>query len=80
MKVTGRASDLLGRTDSASAGVIGQPEFEFRPISRPGELVNSKLYFIYFYKARGSLPFYSLSTLTITNLSATKCLEKSSET
>lgn len=39
MKVTGRASDLLGRTDSASAGVIGQPEFEFRPISRPGELV-----------------------------------------
>lgn len=39
MEVTGRASDLLGRTDSASAGVIGQPEFEFRPISRPGELV-----------------------------------------
>jgi len=39
MEVTGRASDLLGQTDSASAGVIGQAEFEFRPISRPGELV-----------------------------------------
>jgi len=39
MEVTGRASDLLGRTDSASSGVIGQPEFEFRPMSRPGELV-----------------------------------------
>ncbi len=39
MEVTGRASDLLGRTDSASAGVVGQPEFEFRPLSRPGELV-----------------------------------------
>ena len=39
MEITGRASDLLGRTDSASSGVIGQPEFEFRPISRPGELV-----------------------------------------
>jgi len=39
MEVTGRASDLLGRTDSASSGVIGQPEFEFRPLSRPGELV-----------------------------------------
>jgi len=39
IEVTGRASDLLGRTDSASSGVIGQPEFEFRPLSRPGELV-----------------------------------------
>ena len=39
MEITGRASDLLGRTDSASSGVIGQPEFEFRPLSRPGELV-----------------------------------------
>lgn len=39
MEITGRASDLLGRTDSASSGVIGQSEFEFRPISRPGELV-----------------------------------------
>jgi len=39
MEVTGRASDLLGRTDSASSGIIGQPEFEFRPMSRPGELV-----------------------------------------
>jgi outer membrane cobalamin receptor len=37
--ITGRASDLLGQTDTASAGVIGQPEFEFRPLSRPGELV-----------------------------------------
>ncbi len=39
MEITGRASDLLGRTDSASSGIIGQPKFEFRPISRPGELV-----------------------------------------
>jgi hypothetical protein len=39
MEVTGRASDLLGQTDSASSGVVGQPEFEFRPLSRPGELV-----------------------------------------
>ncbi|MEE9339831.1 MAG: TonB-dependent receptor [Methylococcaceae bacterium] len=37
--ITGRASDLLGQTDTASAGIIGQPEFEFRPLSRPGELV-----------------------------------------
>ncbi len=39
LEVTGRASDLLGQTDAASSGVIGQPEFEFRPLSRPGELV-----------------------------------------
>ncbi len=39
LEVTGRAADLLGQTDSASTGFIGQPEFEFRPLSRPGELV-----------------------------------------
>ena len=39
MEVTGRASDLLGQTDAASSGVVGQSEFEFRPLSRPGELV-----------------------------------------
>lgn len=39
LEVTGRASDLIGQTDAASSGVIGQPEFEFRPLSRPGELV-----------------------------------------
>ena len=39
LEVTGRASDLIGQTDAASSGIIGQPEFEFRPLSRPGELV-----------------------------------------
>lgn len=39
IEITGRASDLLGGTDSASTGYIGQSEFEFRPLSRPGELV-----------------------------------------
>ncbi len=39
IEVTGRASDLLGQTNAASSGMIGQAEFEFRPLSRPGELV-----------------------------------------
>ncbi len=39
MEITGRAADLLGQTDAASSGFIGQEEFEFRPLSRPGELV-----------------------------------------
>jgi len=39
IEVTGRASDLLRQTNAASSGIIGQTDFEFRPLSRPGELV-----------------------------------------
>lgn len=37
--VEGRATRLIGVTDSASQGVVGQPEFKYRPLSRVGELV-----------------------------------------
>lgn len=37
--VQGRATDLLGIAGSASQGVVGQPEFKYRPLSRVGELV-----------------------------------------
>src|SRR5690606_17335405 len=39
VEVQGRATDLLGVVDSASQGVVGQPEFKYRPLSRVGELV-----------------------------------------
>ncbi|BBA32444.1 TonB-dependent receptor [Methylocaldum marinum] len=39
VEVQGRATDLLGAADSASQGVVGQPEFKYRPLSRVGELV-----------------------------------------
>ncbi len=39
MSVEGRATDLLGIATSASQGVVGQPEFEHRPLARVGELV-----------------------------------------
>jgi hypothetical protein len=39
MEVRGRAADLLGIADSASQGEVGRPEFEYRPLSRVGELV-----------------------------------------
>ncbi len=39
LTVDGRAADLLGLTGSASQGVVGQPEFKYRPLSRVGELV-----------------------------------------
>ena len=39
VQVEGRASDLIGIAGSASEGVVGQPEFKFRPLSRVGELV-----------------------------------------
>ncbi|CAL1239714.1 TonB-dependent receptor [Candidatus Methylocalor cossyra] len=37
--VRGRAADLLGTAESASQGEVGQPEFQQRPLSRIGELV-----------------------------------------
>lgn len=39
MEIEGRATDLLGVAASASQGVVGQPEFAYRPLARPGELV-----------------------------------------
>ena len=39
IQVEGRATDLLGIAASASQGVVGQPQFEYRPLSRIGELV-----------------------------------------
>ncbi len=39
MEVEGRATDLLGVAASASQGVVGQPEFAYRPLARAGELV-----------------------------------------
>lgn len=39
MEVQGRATDLIGIAGSASQGVVGQPEFKYRPLSRVGELV-----------------------------------------
>jgi hydrogenase/urease accessory protein HupE len=35
----GRAKDLIGTTGSASQGVISQAQFEYRPLSRNGELI-----------------------------------------
>ncbi len=35
----GRGKTLLGVTGSASQGEVGQPQFEYRPMSRAGELV-----------------------------------------
>lgn len=39
LTVEGRAADLIGQTTSASQGMVGQPEFKYRPLSRVGELV-----------------------------------------
>ncbi|CAG1023354.1 partial Vitamin B12 transporter BtuB, partial [Methylococcales bacterium] len=39
VEVEGRATDLIGVASSASQGVVGQPEFKFRPLARVGELV-----------------------------------------
>jgi len=39
IEVEGRATDLIGVASSASQGVVGQPEFKFRPLARVGELV-----------------------------------------
>jgi hypothetical protein len=39
VEVEGRGSDLLGIAGSASQGQVGAPEFEYRPLSRAGELV-----------------------------------------
>jgi len=37
--VTGRADDLVGIAGSASAGRVGQAQFETRPFIRPGEVL-----------------------------------------
>lgn len=39
IEVQSRASDLLGVAASASQGVVGQPDFAYRPMTRVGELV-----------------------------------------
>ncbi len=39
IEVVGRATDLLGKASSASQGVVGQPEFAYRPLARVGELI-----------------------------------------
>jgi hypothetical protein len=36
---TGREKDLIGTTGSASQGVVSQAQFEYRPLSRNGELL-----------------------------------------
>ena len=41
VEVEGRASDLIGSESSASQGVVGQPEFQYRPLSRVGELIET---------------------------------------
>lgn len=39
IEVHGRGLDLIGEAGAASEGVVGYADFEDRPISRPGELV-----------------------------------------
>ncbi|HYE37534.1 TonB-dependent receptor [Methylocaldum sp.] len=39
LEVEGRATDLTGIAGSASQGLVGQPEFKYRPLARVGELV-----------------------------------------
>ncbi|MFN3919009.1 MAG: TonB-dependent receptor [Methylohalobius sp.] len=39
MEVISRGNNLLGLTQSASQGLVGRPEFEFRPWLRIGELI-----------------------------------------
>ncbi len=41
VEVEGRARDLIGVTSSASQGEVGQPEFQYRPLSRVGELIET---------------------------------------
>ncbi|QJD29645.1 TonB-dependent receptor [Methylococcus geothermalis] len=39
VEVVGRETDLIGLTQSASQGVVGQNQFKYRPLLRVGELV-----------------------------------------
>ncbi len=39
IEIEGRATDLIGIASSASQGIVGQPEFKYRPLARVGELV-----------------------------------------
>jgi hydrogenase/urease accessory protein HupE len=41
MVVTGRADTQIGIADSASQGNIGQEQLKYRPISRPGEILET---------------------------------------
>ncbi len=41
VEVEGRARDLIGIESSASQGEVGQPEFQYRPLSRVGELIET---------------------------------------
>ena len=39
--VTGRSNSLLGIVDSASQGEVGQDQIKYRPINRPGEILET---------------------------------------
>ncbi|TAL44783.1 MAG: TonB-dependent receptor [Methylovulum sp.] len=39
IEIEGRATDLIGIVSSASQGIVGQPEFKYRPLARVGELI-----------------------------------------
>ena len=41
MVITGRADAQIGIADSASQGNVGQEQLKFRPISRPGEILET---------------------------------------
>ena len=41
MLVTGRADTLVGIADSASQGNVGQAQLKYRPIIRPGEVLEA---------------------------------------
>lgn len=39
IQIKGRSTDLIGLSESASAGFVGQEEFKYRPLFRNGELL-----------------------------------------
>lgn len=41
LTITGRGDSQVGIADSASQGNIGQEQLQFRPISRPGEVLET---------------------------------------
>ena len=41
MRVTGRADKLIGMADSASQGKVGQDQIRYRPLTRPGEILET---------------------------------------
>jgi hydrogenase/urease accessory protein HupE len=61
----GRANDLIGMTGSASQGEVSQAQFEYRPLSRNGELVlKFRSWFFYLkaliYNEKGVLKGYNI--------------------